>query len=111
MTAAAKEHIVPVTWGPAGYRAALDIAEGKFKEACAELSAGERIRWSFRGDADTSFNIHFHEGEKVTYPAKKDAVRVDDGLLEVTTTQTYCWMWRASRHPAKVEVSLEKVAR
>jgi len=111
-SAFAKEHIVSVTWSADGsYRAELPISKGKLKEACVDLKQGERIRWSFKADADTSFNIHYHEGEKVTYPAKKDNVAADEGVLDVAVTQGYCWMWRAPNHPAKVEVSLEKAVR
>ena len=106
-SAFAKEHIVHVTWTADGsFRAALPIAKGKLKEACVDLKQGERIRWSFKADADTNFNIHYHEGEKVTYPAKKDNVAADEGVLDVAITQGYCWMWRSPNHPAKVEVTL-----
>ena len=105
----AKEHIVSVAWAPDGsYRADLSIAKGKFKEACVDLKQGQRIRWSFMSDADTSFNIHYHEGEKVTYPARKERVTKDEGTLDVAVTQGYCWMWSAPDHPAKVEVRLDK---
>ena len=111
-SALAKEHIVNVAWDPRGvFRAELPIAKGKFKEACVDLKQGDRIRWSFRADADTSFNIHYHEGEKVTYPAKKEKVVADEGTLDVTMTQGYCWMWRAPNQPAKVEMTLEKAVR
>jgi hypothetical protein len=111
-SAFAKEHIIEVKWAAdESYRAALPIAKGKFKEACVDLKQGERIHWSFKADADTSFNIHFHEGEKVTYPAKKENVAADEGVLDVAVTQGYCWMWRAPSHPATVELILEKVVR
>ena len=108
----AKEHIVDVAWDSRGFfRAQLPIAKGKFKEACVDLKQGERVRWAFRADADTSFNIHYHEGEKVTYPAKKENIAVDEGVLDVTVTQGYCWMWRAPNQAAKVEMTLEKAVR
>ena len=111
-SASAKEHIVQVAWdADRSYRAELQIAKGKLKEACVDLKQGERIRWSFKADADTSFNIHYHEGEKVTYPAKKDNIAADQGVLDVAVTQGYCWMWRAPHHPARVQVTLEKVIR
>lgn len=110
--ASAKEHIVPVTWAASGdFRSELQIAAGKFKEVCTDLKQGDRIRWKFSGDSDTAFNIHFHEGDKVTYPARKEKVGADEGLLEVAVTQTYCWMWRASGQPARVQVALQKVDR
>ena len=112
VSAFAKEHIVHVTWdSDRSYRAELQIAKGKLKEACVDLEHGERVRWSFKADADTSFNIHYHEGEKVTYPAKKENVAADEGVLDVAVTQGYCWMWRAPHHPAKIEMTLEKAVR
>ena len=111
-SASAKEHIIHVTWdSDRSYRAELQIAKGKLKEACVDLKEGERIRWSFKADANTSFNIHYHEGEKVTFPAKKENVAADEGVLDVAVTQGYCWMWRTPHHPAKVEVTLEKAVR
>lgn len=108
----AKEHVVEVAWTAAGeYRAELSLAQGKLKEACVALRAGDRVQWNFESDAETAFNIHYHEGEKVTYPAKKDGIRADRGVLEVAVPETYCWMWRASAGPAKVDVFLKQIRR
>lgn len=109
--AAAKEHIVLVAWdADGGYRTELRIDPRKFKEVCADLDQGQRIQWAFRADSETAFNIHFHEGEKVSYPAKLEGAREEAGLLQVQATQGYCWMWRASDKPVTVAVSLRKAA-
>jgi hypothetical protein len=108
----AKEHIVRVSWDADGsYRTELRLEPRKFKEACVELARGEAVQWTFQADSESAFNIHFHEGEKVTYPAKKEGTREEAGVLQVQVSQVYCWMWRASEQPAHVTVSLRKAVR
>lgn len=107
--AAAKEHIVRPAWSAEGaYRGELRIAPARFKEVCADLAAGDRVRWSFRSDEPAAFNIHFHEGEKTVFPARKEGAREEAGVLEARVSQVYCWMWRAPDRPASIEVLLEK---
>ena len=77
-----------------------------------DLKQGQRIRWSFKSNTDTSFNIHYHEGEKVTYPAKKERVAKDEGVLDVAATQGYCWMWsNKSSNRARIDVREIEVRR
>ena len=51
------------------------------------------MRWSFQAAAPLNFNIHYHEGKKVEYPAKQDGVSQLQGTLPVSLDQDYCWMW------------------
>lgn len=67
------------------------------------------VRWSFESPVALDFDIHYHVGEKVVYPAKHDATARADGTLAVTLGQGYCWTW-TNRSPelAKVHVKLAR---
>ena len=107
-SAGAKEHLIEVAWSRDGdYKAELRIATGKFKELCVPLKKGERVEWSFSSPVDTSFNIHYHVGSEVSYPAKVDGILAAQGTLEVRTDQDYCWLWKAGAEPAQLAASLK----
>jgi hypothetical protein len=71
----------------------LSVAAGDFVELCGKLRQGQTVRWRFDADRPLDFNIHFHEGEKVTTPAQRDATRSASGRLLVAADQDHCWMW------------------
>ncbi len=108
--ARAAEHIVEVKWSPAGeFGIELDVAPKKVKELCVSLQKGQRVAWSFSANAPMAFNIHYHEGSDVTYPVKRDGVLSDRGVLDVSTDQDYCWMWKAAAEQgARLSVTLRK---
>ena len=107
--AAAKEHLVEVSWSPAGdFNAELRIAPGKFKELCVRLKKGERVEWTFSSPVDTAFNIHYHVGSDVSYPAKVDGIRNAQGTLAVAIDQDYCWMWKAGAETAPLVARLKR---
>lgn len=90
------EHLVEVEWGAAGnYVAEIRIPSRKFRELCVALKKGERVAWSFSSSTVTTFNIHYHVGKEVSYPAKVEGIRSGDGVLAVPADQHYCWMWKA----------------
>ena len=92
--ASAGAAIVDIQWSPEGrFEHKSGVAAGKFVELCGKLAAGSRVRWSFEGTAATNFNIHYHVGKEVVYPAKKDQVLREQGELRVEADQDYCWMW------------------
>lgn len=99
-----------IRWNEAGLHAqALDVAPGKFAEVCGPLKAGEQVAWSFEADGLLSFNIHFHEGEKVTYPARENGVNKREGLLKVEQGQGYCWMWsNKGEKPVRLKLQLQQ---
>ena len=106
---AAKEHLIEVSWSPAGdFKSELRIAPGKFKELCTPLKKGERVEWSFSSPVDTAFNIHYHVGSDVSYPAKVDGIRAAQGTLEVMVDQDYCWMWKAGAEPVPLTATLRR---
>jgi hypothetical protein len=91
---AAIAQVVPVQWDAAGqFSKELPIAAGKFVEACEKLPKGARVAWSFEATSSVDFNIHYHEGKQVRFPAQKGQVAKDEGTLTTGLEHDYCWMW------------------
>ena len=90
----ATAQVVPVQWDAAGqFSKKLPIAPGKFVEVCEKLSKGVKVAWSFEATSPLDFNIHYHEGKEVRFPAQKIQVAKDEGTLTTGLEQDYCWMW------------------
>ena len=90
----ARAELVDIRWDSAGlFETALKVAPGKFAEVCGQLAKDQSVAWSFRGERPMNFNIHYHEGKQVVFPAKQDAVVEAQGKLDVGRAQDYCWMW------------------
>ena len=68
-------------------------APDDFVELCGKLRRGQTVVWRFDADGPLDFNIHYHEGDQVTSPAKEDAARSARGRLPIAVEQDYCWMW------------------
>ena len=77
-------------------------------EECVKLDAGEKRKYYWKSDAAVDFNIHYHEGQEVSYPVKRDGMRGDGGVFTAKIAQDYCWMWTARDKPAKLEGKIEK---
>ena len=91
---AASAGLVEIEWdGAKRYEQRLSVDAGGFTELCGHLTAGNRVRWQFEASAPTSFNIHFHDGKAVTYPATEEGSTRSAGTLDVRSAQDYCWMW------------------
>ena len=87
----------------------VEVAPGKSTELCSPLAKGVQVRWSFDSPVALDFDIHFHVGEKVVYPARHDATARAEGTLAVTLGQDYCWTWtNRSIELAKVRVKLAR---
>ena len=95
MPLAAQAAIVDIAFDPKGrfiHEAA--VPPGKFVELCAKLPRGSAVAWKFDAPAPLDFNVHYHVGDKVEFPAKRDAVMALKGDLIAPSDQHYCWMWR-----------------
>jgi hypothetical protein len=91
---AASAQMVSVEWDAAGlFSKDVLIAPGKFVEACEKLPDGSKVAWSFEAGAPLDFNVHYHEGKEIRFPAKKSQISQDAGTLNVKLAQDYCWMW------------------
>lgn len=91
---AADTHLVPIEWTTDGaFARELTVPAIKSVEVCGKLPAGAKVAWTFDTTGPLNFNIHFHEGKKVIFPAKQDGTSKGDGTLDTTADQDYCWMW------------------
>lgn len=105
---AANPALVPIEWNASGHFAhQAEVPAGKFVEVCGRLPAGTKVQWRFDASGPLNFNIHFHEGEKVRYPAKQDGTARASGTLDAAASQDYCWMWtNKSQAPADLRLDL-----
>jgi hypothetical protein len=85
----------------------LNVVPGKFVEICGPLAPGLTVAWGFEADTPLNFNIHYHLGKEVRYPAKQDQVQKQEGNFVVDAAQDYCWMWtNKSAKASKLNVTL-----
>ena len=90
----AQAELLDIAWNVSGqYEKTATVQPGKFLELCGDLAKGQAIGWSFEADQSLDFNVHFHQGNEVVFPAKQDAVKQASGTLSVAAKQDYCWMW------------------
>ena len=112
LLAAATAHadVIDIAWSAGGeFKRSVDVAPGKFVEICGALEPGQSVRWSYRAAQPLDFNVHYHAGKDVVYPARHDASRSAEGTLAVTAKQDYCWMWSSKQTSAvRLDVSLGK---
>jgi hypothetical protein len=86
----------------------VNLAPKKVHEECARLETGESRRWHWKSSAAVDFNIHYHRGDDVFFPVKRDGMRGDGGTFAAKTGEDYCWMWTARDAPVKVEGRIAK---
>jgi len=51
------------------------------------------IRYVFESSAPVEFNVHFHRGDSIEYPLKRDSVAQADDRFTAPSAQEYCLMW------------------
>lgn len=91
---AANESLVEIQWNAGnGFPHSAQLAPGKFLEVCGKLSQGQTVGWQFESEAELDFNIHYHQGKDVVFPAKLAKVKQGQDQLKVAFDQDYCWMW------------------
>ena len=106
----ARADVVDIAWDATGrFETLLSVAPDKFAEVCGRLTQGQSIAWSFTADRPTNFNVHYHAGKQIVFPAKQDGVSQVEGLLKVSLVQDYCWMWtNTGASPATVQLTLKR---
>jgi hypothetical protein len=68
---AAHAELVPVKWDADGeFAREFSVAPGTFVEACKKLPQGTKVAWRFESQSPLNFNVHYHEGKDVRFPAK-----------------------------------------
>lgn len=108
--AAARAELADIAWSAdQRFERSFSVAPGKFAEACGKLAKGDSIAWRFEADQPLNFNIHYHVGKSVEYPAKQEGAKGANGTLAVALDQDYCWMWtNKSGAPATLKLTLSK---
>lgn len=74
---------------------------GDIHEECVRLEQGKSRAFEWTSDGPVDFNIHFHSGERVSYPVRLKAQTKAAGRFTAKTGEDYCWMWTA-RRPTRV---------
>jgi hypothetical protein len=83
--------IVTIQWAADGrFSQDLALPAAKFVELCGKIPPGAKVQWRFESGRPLSFNIHYHDGPKVHYPARQDGVAQASGVLEVQAPQDHC---------------------
>ena len=99
--------VVDLEWTPAGtFERRIGVAPGKFAELCGALANGQAVQWRFEAGAALDFNIHYHQGKDVTYPARASGAQRSEGTLAVDSAQEYCWMW-TNKSATAVELTVK----
>jgi hypothetical protein len=75
----------------------VSLDASKMHESCVRLEKGETARFEWKSDQPLDFNIHYHVGNEVFYPVKKDGVTQGKDTFKASIAQDYCWMWTASK--------------
>jgi len=106
----ARAELIEIGWNDAGrFERQLSVAPGKFAEVCGPLKAGQQVDWNYRSDAPLNFNIHYHLGKEVRYPARVERSAQEQGRLAVDSAQDYCWMWsNKSKQAVQLTIGLSQ---
>lgn len=85
------------------------VPAGQFLEVCGPLPAGQTVAWRYSGPTPLDFNIHYHVGKAVHYPARlKQTARAQDSFTP-DAARDYCWMWtNRGTAPASLDVTLQR---
>jgi hypothetical protein len=105
-TAAALCAVAQPAPAPDARAIAATLAPGAMHEECLRLEAGEKRRYFWKSSAPVDFNIHYHRGNEVAYPVKRERMRGDGGTFTAKDAEDYCWMWTA-KDGAKLEGRIE----
>lgn len=109
-SAFASSPIADIAWSTDGrFAHKATLAAGKFVELCGKLAVGENVRWNFTAAEPVDFNIHYHVGKDVVFPAKQAQVAAGRDVLRVAAAQDYCWMWtNKGTQPVSLTVELAR---
>lgn len=82
----------------------LTISSNGAHEECFRLEPGDVMDYRFDSSRVVSFNIHYHEANKVLEPVKLANSLHADGSYRAAMAQGYCMMWENS---GKAEAKLD----
>ena len=88
---------------PGAHSKNVRVPAKEFHEECLDLAAGQRLAYVFTAAKTVQFNIHYHVGDKVYYPVRRDTRHLHG---EYTSHQApgYCMMW-TNPHAAGINLS------
>lgn len=111
LSASANASLVELKWDEQGrFQHRGEIKAGGILEVCGKLMLGTKIDWQYQSAKPLDFNIHFHEGKKVSLPVKYQARDSAAEQFEVSQSQDYCWMWsNKTKEVVTVDLSLSQV--
>lgn len=70
------------------------IKPGKFAEKCMAVTAAQKLEYQFTASKPVNFNIHFHVGDAVYYPVKREKTTAEADRFQPTKAkEDYCLMW------------------
>jgi hypothetical protein len=89
------------------YSKTIELPAREIHEECIELAAGQRLAYTYSARSTVPFNIHYHVGDKIAYPVRKNARHVR-AVYVPHRAQGYCMMWTNPRaKPLALEYSFE----
>jgi hypothetical protein len=102
--------LIEIAWSPNGrFERTVSVAAGRFAEICGKLDQGDKVAWRFVAEPAMAFNVHYHVGKDVVYPAKRESETQLTGNLVAPVTQDYCWMWsNKTTREGRVTATLER---
>lgn len=108
----AAANLVDLKWNEQGvFQHTAEIKAGGILEVCGKLPVGMKIDWQYKSQQALDFNIHYHEGKKLSVPVKHQAKQELAEQFEVKVAQSYCWMWsNKTKETAIVDLSLNRLA-
>lgn len=99
--------VIDIAWNSAGrFDTRLSVLPGQFAEVCGKLSEGQAVAWTFSAAQPMDFNIHYHLGQELHFPARQDQSLAAQGVLDPSGEHVYCWMWTHTTQGAAVELSV-----
>lgn len=110
LPAAAQAEVIDIAWsGDGRFERRVMVEPGKFAEVCGKLTRADAVAWRFDASGALNFNIHYHEGKEVIYPARASGAARSAGTLAVDSAQDSCWMWtNKSAAAVGLQVHLQK---
>lgn len=68
----------------------LSVESFEFRELCFEITAEDELQYDFQSDQPVDFNIHYHDGLTIHFPAKLTGVTHHAGQFVSEKDQPYC---------------------
>jgi len=82
------------------------IKPGKMVEKCMTLSSAQKLEYQFTTSKPVDFNIHYHRGETVYYPVKRNKTNAEADIYTPGPGRSeYCMMWENKTSASDIELN------